>query len=175
MSCPNLHDGAEMFAHSPAATAAAVAAARRSGLPCWAKLSPTPSGSSTSPRAAVDAGADALVLVNTLRALVVDVERRTSVLGAGAGGLSGRRCTPSLHWVARVPRRAARRRRSSASAACAGAEVVAFVLAGADAVEVGHRVARRPARAVAVLDATATWCARHGVARLRDLKGQLDG
>jgi dihydroorotate dehydrogenase (NAD+) catalytic subunit len=135
VSCPNLHDGSAMFAHSPSATAAAVDAATRSGLPCWAKLSPTTERLVDVARAAVDAGATALVLVNTVRALVVDVERRTSALGAGAGGLSG----PPLHAVAAYWIAACHAALPSTPIVGVGGvrsahEVIAFVLAGADAV-----------------------------------------
>jgi dihydroorotate dehydrogenase (NAD+) catalytic subunit len=175
VSCPNLHDGSEMFAHSPEATALAVAAARRSGLPCWVKLSPTTERLVDVARAAVDAGADALVLVNTLRGLVIDVEQRTQVLGAGEGGLSGPPLHPvALHWVARCRAALPATPIVGVGGVCSAREVVAFVLAGADAVEVGTASLANPRAPWVVLDDTKKWCARHGVARLRDLKGQLD-
>jgi dihydroorotate dehydrogenase (NAD+) catalytic subunit len=176
VSCPNLHDGAEMFAHSPEATAGAVAAARRSGVPCWVKLSPTTERVVDVARAALDAGADALVLVNTLRGLVVDVERRGRVLGAGEGGLSGAPLHPvALHWVARCRAAFPATPIVGVGGVRGAREVVSFVLAGADAVEVGTASLADPAAPWKVLDDTARWCARHGVARLVDLKGQLDG
>jgi dihydroorotate dehydrogenase (NAD+) catalytic subunit len=176
VSCPNLHDGSSMFAHSPSATAAAVTAAMRSGLPCWAKLSPTTERLVDVARAAVDAGASALVVCNTVRALVVDVERRRSVLGAGPGGLSG----PPLHAVAVYWVAACRAALPTTPIVGVGGvrsarEVVAFVLAGADAVEVGTASLADPRAPWSVQRATRRWCARHGVARLADLKGQLDG
>jgi dihydroorotate dehydrogenase (NAD+) catalytic subunit len=174
VSCPNLHDGSTMFAHSPTATAAAVDAARRSGLPCWAKLSPTTERLVDVARAAVDAGADALVLVNTLRGVVIDVERRSSALGSLTGGLSGAPLHPvALHCVTSC--RAALPDTSiiGVGGVRSEREVVAFVLAGADAVEVGTASLADPRAPWQVLEATRRWCARHDVARLAILKGQL--
>ena len=89
VSCPNLEDRSRMFAHSPAGTAAAVGAVRVSGFPLWAKLSPNTSELLEVAGAALDAGAEALTLVNTLLGLSIDVARRRPALGAGGGGLSG--------------------------------------------------------------------------------------
>jgi dihydroorotate dehydrogenase (NAD+) catalytic subunit len=176
VSCPNLHDGSAMFAHSPSATAAAVTASMRSGLPCWAKLSPTTDRLVEVARAAVDAGATALVLVNTLRALVIDVERRESVLGSGTGGLSGAPLHPiAAYWVAACHAALPTTPLIGVGGVRSAREVLAFVLAGADAVEVGTASLADPRAPWKVQHATRRWCARHDVARLSDLKGQLDG
>jgi len=176
VSCPNLHDGASMFAHSPTATAAAVDAALRSGVPCWAKLSPTTERLVDVARAAVDAGATALVLVNTLRALAVDVEHRRSELGAGTGGLSGSPLHPvAAYWVAACHAALPTTPIVGVGGVRSAREVVAFVLAGADAVEVGTASLADPRAPWKVQRATRKWCARHDVARLADLKGRLNG
>ncbi len=176
VSCPNLHDGSAMFAHSPSATASALGAAQRSGVPCWAKLSPTTERLVDVARAAVDAGAAALVLVNTLRALVVDVEHRASALGAGTGGLSGPPLHPvAVHWVAACRAALPEIPIVGVGGVRSAREVVAFVLAGADAVEVGTATFADPRAPWRVLADTRRWCARHGVAELRELKGALDG
>jgi dihydroorotate dehydrogenase (NAD+) catalytic subunit len=172
VSCPNLHDGSRMFAHSPAATAQVVEVARSAGVPCWVKLSPNTDRVVEVAAAAVDAGADALVLTNTLRALAVDVERQRGALGVDAGGLSG----PPLHHVAL--RCVADCRDALPGTPIIGVggvrsarEVVAFVLAGADAVEVGTASLADPRAEWRVIDETRRWCAEKGVARLMSLKG----
>ncbi|HZQ87876.1 MAG TPA: dihydroorotate dehydrogenase, partial [Acidimicrobiales bacterium] len=60
VSCPNVEDRRRMFAHSPTATAEVVAAAERTGLPRWAKLSPNVTDLTEIARVAAGAGADAL-------------------------------------------------------------------------------------------------------------------
>ncbi len=175
VSCPNLHEGSEMFAHSPSATALAVTAARRSGLPCWVKLSPSTDRLVDVARAAVDAGAAALVLTNTMRGLAVDVERRSRALGNGEGGVSGPALHPvALHWVARCHAALPSTPLIGVGGVRSANEVVAFVLAGAAAVEVGTATFADPRAPWRVLHDTERWCSRHGVARLMDLKGQLD-
>ncbi|MGH9170345.1 MAG: dihydroorotate dehydrogenase [Acidimicrobiales bacterium] len=96
VSCPNLEDRSRMFAHSPEATAAAVSAAAACGRPLWAKLSPNTHEIRQVAGAAVEAGAEALTLVNTLVGLAIDDVTHRPVLGAGGGGLSG----AALHSVA---------------------------------------------------------------------------
>src|SRR5208282_164289 len=96
VSCPNLDDRSRMFAHSPEATRAAVAASAVCGLPLWAKLSPNTSELVAVAQAALAAGAEALTLTNTLLGIAIDTEARSPVLGSGGGGLSG----PALHSVA---------------------------------------------------------------------------
>jgi dihydroorotate dehydrogenase (NAD+) catalytic subunit len=165
-----------MFAHSPAATAEAVQASQRAGVPCWVKLSPNTDRLVDVARSAIDAGAEALVLVNTLRALVVDVERRTRVLGAGSGGLSGAPLHPiALHWVAACHDAMPDVAIVGVGGVRSAREVVAFVLAGAAAVEVGTASIADPRAPWRVIDDTKRWCARHDVATLAEMRGHLDG
>lgn len=89
LSCPNIENGA-LFSHSPQLTAAAVEAVKaNTDLPVLAKLAPNVPDVADIARAAVDAGADALTISNTLPAMKIDVETRKPVLGAITGGLSG--------------------------------------------------------------------------------------
>ncbi len=175
VSCPNLDHGAELFAHSTTATAAAVRAARRCGRPCWVKLSPSTSELVDVAGAAIEAGADALVLTNTLRGLAVDVERRRRALGGGEGGLSGPALHPvALHWVARCHRAFPDTPIVGVGGVRSAEEVVAFVLAGASAVEVGTATFADPRAPWRVAADTRRHCASRGIARLMDLRGGLD-
>ena len=80
-----------MFAHSPEATHAVVAAVRAAGVagPLFAKLSPNTFEVVAVARAAIDAGADGLTLVNTLLGLGIDAELRRPLLGGVTGGYTG--------------------------------------------------------------------------------------
>lgn len=172
VSCPNVEDRSRMFAHSPAATAEAVAAAGAAGLPRWAKLSPNVADLCEVAGAALDAGAEALTLVNTLLGMAVDVERRRPALGAGGGGLSG----AALHPVAVRAVWECRAAFPSAGivgvgGVSSGADAVELLLAGADAVQVGTATFRDPRAPWKVLDGVARWCDRHRVARVADLVG----
>lgn len=89
LSCPNIEDGA-LFGHSPILTSDAVTAVRaNTDLPILAKLAPNVPDVTEIARAAVNAGADALTIANTLPAMRIDIATREPVLGAITGGLSG--------------------------------------------------------------------------------------
>ena len=150
VSCPNLEDRSRMFAHSATATAEAVAAAAAAGLPRWAKLSPNVADLVEIAGAALDAGAEALTLVNTLLGMAIDLEhrrpvargRRRRAVGSGhpPGGRAGRLRVPG-----RLPRAGivgvggVHAAPTTPSSCC---------MAGADAVAGGHGHLPRPPGAV---------------------------
>lgn len=180
VSCPNIEDRRRMFAHSPEATGAVLAAVGEQcpDLPRWAKLSPTVPDIAEVAGAALEAGAEAVTLVNTGLALAIDVERRRPVLGSGpgGGGLSG----PALHPLAVravFDVRAAHPRASIVGVGGVGTaeDALELVLAGADAVQVGTATFFDPRAPLRVLRALERWCARHGVRRLDELVGAAHG
>jgi dihydroorotate dehydrogenase (NAD+) catalytic subunit len=172
VSCPNLDDRSRMFAHSARATADAVAASADCGLPRWVKLSPNVADLSDIAGAAIDAGAEALVLVNTLLGMAIDPVRRTYRLGSGpgGGGLSG----PAIRPVAV---RAVHDCRAAfplvgivgVGGVTRGVDAGEMLLAGADAVQVGTATFREPRAPAQVLAGLARWCRWHDVARVRTL------
>jgi len=172
VSCPNVEDRERMFAHSPAATADAVAASGAAGLPRWVKLSPNAADLLEVAGAALGAGAEALTLVNTLLGMAIDVASRRPALGAGGGGLSG----PALHPVAVRAVYDCRAAFPSAGivgvgGVSGGREAVELLLAGADAVQVGTATFADPRAPWKVLASLRKWCARNGVLAVRDLVG----
>ncbi len=174
ISCPNVKEGGMAFG-TCARTAASLVKTLRpvSRLPLWVKLSPNVTDITAVARAVVDAGADALVVANTFLGMAIDTERRKPILGNLTGGLSGPCIHPlSLRLVYQVAQAV-----SAPIVAVGGVrsvrEVVAFLLAGASAVEVGTMNFVEPdicARLVADLN---TWCVEHG-SRVRDLVGALE-
>lgn len=176
ISCPNLEDRRRMFAQSPSATAEAVAASAGCRRPRWAKLSPNVADVVEIADAALGAGADALVLVNTLAAMAIDVERRRPVLGAGSGGLSGAALLPVAVRAVWECRRAFPHAPIVGAGGVAGVEdALQLLMAGAQAVEIGTALfadPRAPARVSADL---ARWCRRHGVSRVASLVGAACG
>jgi dihydroorotate dehydrogenase (NAD+) catalytic subunit len=171
LSCPNLK-GKGMFAQSPADTAAAMAITAACGRPRWAKLTAAVASVAEIAAAAVEGGAEAVTLINTIPAMVLDPDTLRPVLGAGGGGLSG----PAIHAVA--VRAVFDVHAAHPAIAIVGAGGVSgargavdLIAAGAAAVEVGTASfadPRAPARVVAEL---AEWCRRRGVARLVELTG----
>jgi dihydroorotate dehydrogenase (NAD+) catalytic subunit len=178
-SCPNLHaldESSAIWAHDPDAIRAVVAAVRgATSLPVFAKLSPNVTDLTNIARAAVDAGADGLTLVNTVLALVIDAETRRPVLGGGGGGLSGPAIKPvALRAVRTVTRALPGVPVIGTGGVQSGVDAVEMLLAGASAVAVGTANFRDPHAPYRVLDELIDWCARHNVTRVRDLTGALE-
>ena len=180
VSCPNIEDRRRMFAHSPAATAEVVAAVGEHcpGLPRWAKLSPTVADLAEVAGAALGAGAEAVTLVNTVLAMAIDIEERRPILGSGpgGGGLSG----PAIHPVAVRAVFDVRAAHPDAAVigvggVMSGRDAVELMMAGADAVQVGTATFRDPRAPIRILTEIETWCADHGVRRVRELRGVAHG
>jgi dihydroorotate dehydrogenase (NAD+) catalytic subunit len=173
-SCPNLH--ASIWAHDARATSEVVRAVRdATTLPVLAKLSPNVTDLTEIARAAVDAGADVLTLVNTVLALVIDAETRRPVLGGGGGGLSGPAIKPiALRAVRTVTSALPDVPVIGTGGVQSGVDAVEMLLAGASAVAVGTANFRDPRAPYRVLDELIDWCTRHDVARVRDLTGALE-
>jgi len=172
VSCPNVEDRSRMFAHSPTATAEAVEAAGSAGLPRWAKLSPNVGDLVEIAGAALGAGAEALTLTNTLLGMSLEPAERHAV----AGGLSG----PPLHPVALRAVFDCRAAFPEAGIVGVGgvdngATAVEFLMAGADAVQVGTATFFDPRAAWNVLADLARWCRRRGVAQVRELVASAHG
>jgi len=177
VSCPNLEDRSNMFAHSAEATAAATAAVVDAdlALPVLVKLSPNVTDVRQIAGAAIGAGANALTLVNTVLGLVVDTERRRPVLGAGGGGLSGPAIKPiAVRTVYEVARAHPGVPIIGTGGVTTGADAVEMLLAGATAVGVGTATFHDPRAPLRVLDELLEWCAVHGVRTVSELTGALE-
>ena len=176
VSCPNLEDRSRMFAHSAHATAQAVAASAACGLPLWVKLSPNVADIVEIAAAALEAGAEALVLVNTVLGMAIDTKRRAYRLGSGpaGGGLSG----PAIRPVAVRAVHDCRAAFPDAGivgvgGVSRGVDAVEMMLAGADAVEVGTATFRDPRAPARVLAGLVRWCRLHDVDDVRGLVGAV--
>ncbi|MEM9203208.1 MAG: dihydroorotate dehydrogenase [Actinomycetota bacterium] len=176
VSCPNLEDRGSMFAHSAASTAAVIEVSTAVGRPMWAKLSPNAADLPEIAIAAHEAGAEAVVLTNTLLGMVIDVESRRPVLGAKKGGLSGAAMHPvAVRAVYDVHEAAPDLPIIGVGGTTSGADVVEFLLAGASAVEVGTATFADPRAPRRILGEFEEWCERHGVTSVSELIGEAHG
>jgi dihydroorotate dehydrogenase (NAD+) catalytic subunit len=175
-SCPNLECRREIFAHSPAATADVVAAAMAAGLPVWAKLSPNTPELLDVAAAALEAGATALVLVNTVLGMVIDVEARRPTLGNGGGGVSGPGILPvALRAVYECRAAFSDTAIVGVGGVSSGADAVAMLMAGANAVEVGTATFADPRAPWRVARELGAWMDAHGVSEIAELVGVAHG
>lgn len=176
LSCPNVAygagAGARMFAHEPELTAEAVRAVRAvTRLPVIAKLGPDVADIAAIGRAAQSAGADALAVMNTIPAMVIDIERRRPVLANTTGGLSGPairplavRLTYQLAAAVEIPV-------VGIGGIMDHRDALQFLLAGASAVQVGTATFTDPGSALKVLDGLERYLRETGVERITDLIG----
>jgi len=172
ISSPNARRGGMEFGQEPQ-TAAAVTAAvvRGTALPIIVKLTPNVTDIVAVARAVVDAGADALTLINTLQAMAIDTDGRRPTIASTFAGLSGPAIRPvALRMVYQV-----------ASAldvpiiGCGGIttgdDAVEFLLAGATAVQVGTATFANPRAPLDVLEGLQAYMTEQGVADVRELVG----
>ncbi len=169
LSCPNVAGGLD-FSIDPARAAAAVSGMRRAtSLPLIAKLSPNVTDVRPLARACVDAGADAVSLVNTYLGAAVDWRRRRPVFARVGAGLSGPCIKPlALYQVWRAA--------SAVTAPVIGIggiesadDALEFLCAGATAVQVGTALFRTPTAANDVLADLSRLLASAGVEDVNDL------
>ena len=175
VSCPNVKEGGHTFGQDPAVLARLVKAVRAATtLPLFVKLAPNVPDVAPYVAACEDNGADAIALINTIPAMVIDVETRRPVLGNRTGGLSGR----CVHPVAVKAVYDAHRFTKLPILAMGGVyeakDAIELMLAGATAVAVGTATFTDPGAAAAVCDGIAAYCERHGFAAARELTGALE-
>ncbi len=162
LSCPNDRSQGEgatplAFGQDPRAAGEVVAAIREvTRLPLWAKLTSRVADIVSVARSCVDSGAEAIVAINTIPGMAIDIRTRRPVLHAVKGGLSGPAILPvALACVYDLAR--ALDTPPASVVGCGGAgsaeDVVAFLLAGASAVEVGTATLRDPAAMVRIVEA----------------------
>ena len=111
VSCPNVKEGGITFGTDPDVIAKLVGAVRQNckNTLLVVKLTPNVTDITVTARAAIDAGADALSLVNTFVGTAIDIEKRKHVLANRTGGLSGPAIKPmALYMVQRVYQEAAK-------------------------------------------------------------------
>jgi len=174
VSCPNVSAGGMEFGHEPAVLKRLVASCRAStARPLWVKLSPNAPDLVATAEAAMNGGADALTLINTIRGMAIDAERRRPVLSRVCGGLSGPAIKPiALRMVWEVHRAMPEVPLVGIGGVMTGRDAAEFMLAGASAVEVGTAVFRDPTAPLRILTELEEFCNRQGVA-VSELVGGL--
>jgi dihydroorotate dehydrogenase (NAD+) catalytic subunit len=172
ISCPNIKEGGIQFGCSLHGTFDVVSAVRRvTRLPLIPKLTPNVTSVAAFARAAEDAGADAVSLVNTFLAMAIDVETRRPVLSNVMGGLSGPAIRPIAVRMVYECRESVRIPIIGMGGITDARDALEFIIAGASAVQVGTANFVDPFIWSKLLDGFADYGARHRVQRLADLVG----
>ena len=175
ISCPNIKEGGIQFGCSLNGTYDVVSAVRRvTTLPVIPKLTPNVTDVASFARAAEDAGADAVSLVNTFLAMVIDVETRRPKISNVVGGLSGPAIRPIAVRMVYECRQAVKIPIVGMGGIADARDVLEFMIAGADAVQVGTANYVDPFIWPKLLDGISDYLRRHNVARIADLVGTVE-
>jgi len=172
VSCPNVAVGGMLFGQDPKQAAAVTAAVvRATTLPVVVKLTPNVTDIVAVARAVVEAGADAICVINTLQAMAIDIRARRPVLSTVFGGLSGPAIKPvALRAVYQVAG-AVDVPIIGCGGVSSGEDAIEFIMAGATAVQVGTATFANPNAPLDVLDGIERFMADAGVSDVRELVG----
>jgi len=174
ISCPNIKEGGIQFGCSLNGTHDVVRAVRKvTRLPIIPKLTPNVTNIASFARAAEEAGADAVSLVNTFLAMVIDIETRRPKISNGVGGLSGPAIRPIAVRMVHECRQMVKIPILGMGGIADARDALEFIIAGANAVQVGTASFVDPFIWSKLLDGIRDYMQRHHVARVADLVGTV--
>lgn len=175
ISCPNVKQGGMAFGVTPEGAASVVKAVREAyHKTLIVKLSPNVTSVADIARSAVDAGADALSLINTLMGMAIDIEKKRPVLSINTGGLSGPAVKPvALRMVWQVAQ-AVNVPVIGLGGIMNARDAVEFLLAGASAIQIGTANFIDPAVTVKVAKGINDYLDSHGYGSVSEIIGALE-
>jgi dihydroorotate dehydrogenase (NAD+) catalytic subunit len=174
VSCPNTEAGGMAFGTDPVVLARITRNCRKAtSLPLIVKLTPNVTDIRETARAAEEAGADAVSLVNTFVGMAVDVERRRPYLANVCGGLSGPAIRPLAVWLTWQVYNTVNIPVIGMGGIMDHRDALEFILAGATAVQVGTANFITPRAAVDVVEGLRDWLKANRIGSVRELVGTL--
>lgn len=174
ISCPNVKEGGMAFGVTCEGAASVVKAVRaRYHKTMIVKLSPNVTDIASIARACEDEGADSVSLINTLMGMAVDIEHRRPLLSIRTGGLSGPAVKPvALRMVYDVAK-AVKIPVVGLGGISTAEDAIAFLMAGATAIEIGTANFIDPAVSIKVRDGINSWLDSHGCKSVKEIIGVL--
>ena len=177
ISCPNVKEGGVAFGNYPDMSARVVEACRKvTRKPIITKLSPNQTDIRENARRCIEAGSDALAVINTIMGMAIDVRTRRPMIGNIQGGLSG----PAIKPIAllKCTRSTMSRDRLRIPIIGQGGitsaqDAIEFMIAGAAAVGVGTALFYDPLVCRKINDGIQAYLREHGLRHVRDLVGAL--
>jgi len=180
ISCPNVAKGGINFGTEPTLVTEITSAVKKaSGKKILiAKLSPAVTDISVIARAAVDGGADALSLVNTFTAMVIDIESRRTILANRTGGLSGPAIKPIAVYLVNTVYNEVAKGGGVPILGLGGirtaSDAVEFIIAGATAVGIGTANFIEPGCTTEIIEGIKKYCTSKNIANTKELIGSLE-
>lgn len=174
ISCPNVQHEGMLFSSDPQLTYEVVSRVRRAtSLPLIVKLSPNVTDITVIARAAAEAGADAISLINTLLGMAIDLETRTPRLPLGTGGLSGPAIKPVALRMVWQTAQAVSIPVIGMGGIATGEDALEFLVAGATACQVGTASFVNPSACNMIIRDMRQYLRRHQIASAAMLRGTL--
>jgi dihydroorotate dehydrogenase (NAD+) catalytic subunit len=174
ISCPTRNPGGGNFALHEDHTFMVMERIRKAtSKPIWCKLSPNAGDVVAVGKAAEKAGADALVVANTILGLKINLDNFRPAIGNKFGGISGPGIKPIIMRMVHQVSQAVKIPVIGCGGICKAEDVVEYMLAGASAVMLGYIAFRNPSALTAIIDDLEQWCAKRGFARVADLTGAM--
>ena len=172
ISCPNVKQGGMAFGTTCSGASEVTRAVRRAyPKTVIVKLSPNVTSIVDIAKAVEGEGADSVSLINTLRGMAIDVERRRPYLSTVTGGLSGPAVRPVAVRMVWQVAHAVKIPVIGLGGIMNGRDALEFMMAGASAVEVGTANFIDPSVTVKIIDEIDDYCQRHGVSDVNELIG----
>jgi len=172
VSCPNVQQGGIIFGTNPRMTYRLVSKVRKfTQRPLIVKLSPNVTDIALMAKSAEEGGADAVSLVNTFKALAINIHTKKPELGNIIGGLSGPAIKPiALRMVWEVSR-VVKIPVIGMGGIMKAEDAIEFILAGASAIQIGTANLINPNTGIEVIDGIKKYLLQNGVGRIRELIG----
>jgi dihydroorotate dehydrogenase (NAD+) catalytic subunit len=172
ISCPNIEEDGKAFAMHAEATEKVTRQLRAAtALPLWVKLTPNTAEMPEIARAAEAAGADAVVVANTILSMAIDLKTFKPCLGNIMGGLSGPAIKPIILRHVFQCAKAVRIPIIGCGGISTSDDAVEYMLAGASAVQVGTATFVQPAAMTTMIDGLEAFCLHRDIARVSELTG----
>ncbi len=173
-SCPNVESGGTSMMKKRDKILDAMKAVRAAtDMPLLAKLSPELGDVLEIAGDVLKHGADGLSLINTLKGLAVDIEKRGPRIANVTGGLSGPAIKPvALRYVYEV-KKAYGVPIVASGGIMSAQDALEFLIIGADLLAVGTANFVNPASTMSILDGIIAYCKKHGIKDLNELKGSF--
>lgn len=175
ISCPNVKAGGMAFGIKPESINEVTAVSKKSlkKTPLMVKLSPNVESITVNARAAESGGADCISLINTLTGMVIDIERRKPVIANNTGGVSGAGIKPVALKMVYEAVRAVKIPVIGMGGITCGEDAVAFMMAGAKAVQVGTANFTNANAIPEIISQLNVWLDKHGITDVNEIVDTL--